>query len=177
MTRERSCDSPPPSPDGKPCPGDDSQDKRCNLHCCGKNWKSSKSSKNLFLQRWTAVGAFGPTTAHAAPLVEEEARGKQGSVTTQHLLVGGDNAMGLQIKLLTATPSVVVSAMIFDIWTSFAIFFGTFSFLFWNIPQIKSAAVNGGWSSWTNYGSCSKVCGGGKKKRTRLEKIVMVNLK
>ena len=36
MTRERSCDSPPPSPDGKPCPGDDSKDKRCNLHCCGK---------------------------------------------------------------------------------------------------------------------------------------------
>lgn len=59
--------------------------------------------------RWTVVGASGPTTGHAAPLVEEEARGKQGSVTTQHLLVGGDNALGLQIKLLTATPSVVLS--------------------------------------------------------------------
>ena len=59
------------------------------------------------------VGAFGPTTAHAAPLVEEEARGKQGSVTTQHLLVGGDSALGLQIKQLIATLSAVVSAIIF----------------------------------------------------------------
>ena len=61
------------------------------------------------------VGASGATTALAAPLVEEEARGKQGSVTTQHLLVGGDSALGLQIKLLTATPSVVVSAKFFDV--------------------------------------------------------------
>ena len=60
------------------------------------------------MQRWTVDGAFGPTTAHAAPLVEEEARGWQGSVTTQHLLVGEDSALGLQIKLLTATPSAVV---------------------------------------------------------------------
>ena len=74
--------------------------------------KNCKSSKNPFVQRWTAVGAFGPTTVHAAPLVEGEARGKQGSVTTQHLLVGGDNALGLQIKLLTATPSAVVFVII-----------------------------------------------------------------
>ena len=80
-----------------------------------ENLENCKTSKNPFLQRWTVVGASGPTTAHAAPLVEEEARGKQGSVTTQHLPVGEDNALGLQIKLLTATPSVVVSAMIFDV--------------------------------------------------------------
>ena len=70
--------------------------------------ENCSSGKNPFLQRWMADGAFGPTTAHAAPLVEEETRGKQGSVTTQHLLVGGDSALGLQIKLLTATPSAVV---------------------------------------------------------------------
>ena len=73
-----------------------------------ENLENCKSSKNPFLQQWTVDGASGPTTAHAAPLVEEEARGKQGSVTTQHLLVGGDSALGLQIKLLTATPSAVV---------------------------------------------------------------------
>jgi len=59
--------------------------------------------------RWTVVGAFGPTRAHAVPLVEEEARGKQGSVTAQHLLVGEDNALGLQIKQLIATLSAVLS--------------------------------------------------------------------
>ena len=58
------------------------------------------------------VGAFGPTRAHAVPLVEEEAREKQGSVTAQHLLVGEDSALGLQIKLLTATPSAVVFVII-----------------------------------------------------------------
>ena len=78
-----------------------------------ENLENYKSSKNPFLQRWMADGALGPTTAHAAPLVEEEARGKQGSVTTQHLLVGEDSALGLQIKLLTATLSAVVSAIIF----------------------------------------------------------------
>ena len=73
-----------------------------------ENIENCKSSKNPLGQRWTVVGASGPTTAHAAPLVEEEARGKQGSVTTQHLLVGGVSAQGWQIKSSTATLSAVV---------------------------------------------------------------------
>ena len=57
---------------------------------------------------WTAVGAPGQTTARAAPLAEEESREEQGSVTTQHLLVGGISVQGWQIKSSTATLSAVV---------------------------------------------------------------------
>ena len=59
-------------------------------------------------QAWTVVGAPGPTTARAAQVAEEESRGEQGAVTTQHLLVGGVSARDWQIKSSTVTLSAVV---------------------------------------------------------------------
>ena len=33
-----------------------------------------------------------------------------------------------------------------------------------------NSVVDGGWSSWSSYGDCSKTCGGGFKTRSRLSK-------
>ena len=49
MSRIRSCDSPPPFCGGISCSGDQSEDKRCNIHCCGKN--SGLKKPNEFIRR------------------------------------------------------------------------------------------------------------------------------
>ena len=66
MTRTRSCDSPPPSCGGVSCSGEKSQDKRCNLHCCGKtqisrNWMNSVLGVDGEWSPWSEEGGCSAT--------------------------------------------------------------------------------------------------------------------
>jgi len=119
MTRERSCDSPPPSPDGKPCPGDDSQDKRCNLHCCAED-----GGWGVWSNDGSCSASCGGGSQRMARLCNSPAPS-----------CGGRQCSGPADQAVDCNT--------------------------------QCCAVDGGWSSWTSYGSCSKACGGGKKKRTR----------
>ena len=38
----------------------------------------------------------------------------------------------------------------------------------YGIPDPNAKPIDGGWSAWSEYGLCSKACGNGLKKRTRL---------
>ena len=108
MSRIRSCDSPPPFCGGISCSGDQSEDKRCNIHCCGNNSNLQKLEE-FHPQGWMAAGVPGPRKVPAARLVEGEGRGGHGPATVRHLLVGEATVLGHQLNSPSATLSVVVT--------------------------------------------------------------------
>ena len=97
-----------------------------------------------------ADGVLGPRKAAAVQLVEGENRGAHGLAAIRNPRVVETNVLGHQPNSPTAMPFVVVMGVYFNIFIILLLL-----------------VVNGGWSTWSDFGTCSEACGGGTKTKHR----------
>ncbi|XP_078342697.1 uncharacterized protein LOC144628471 isoform X5 [Oculina patagonica] len=119
QTRTRSCTSPPPSNGGAPCQGNSLQTLSCNTNICPTDGG------------WSAWGAWESCSQTCGGGAQTRTR----TCTSPPPSVGGAGCVGASSQTQSCNTN--------------------------------ECSVNGGWSSWGAWSSCSLTCGGGSQTRMR----------
>ncbi|XP_060581084.1 scavenger receptor cysteine-rich type 1 protein M130-like [Ruditapes philippinarum] len=175
-SRSRACDNPAPQYGGLPCAGPSSESRSCDLKACPvhggwsrwSSWGSCSVTCGIGLERrdrtcsnpYPGPGGepcYGDARDDRACFVRPCADGVWSSWSTWS--VCSASCLGGISKRTRACNNPTPSPFGHD--------------CVGNDEETKACnsfscpAINGHWTSWTTWGSCSVTCGGGTKKRTR----------
>ncbi|XP_052807330.1 semaphorin-5B-like isoform X6 [Mya arenaria] len=196
-TRNRNCDNPPPSGGGDACLGDSSESEVCNLGSCTQNvnggwglwldWSTCSvscgggvRSRSRSCNDPTPVGE-GRLCVDADDGQEKNSDFEAEACNTAQCI---ENQNGGWSTWIRTSDCTVTCGGGFAVWTRSCdnpIQTGS------GQPCVDErgqeamsetkqltcnhlacpASVNGGWTPWTNYGTCSVTCGGGTQERSR----------
>ncbi|XP_034329440.2 SCO-spondin isoform X1 [Magallana gigas] len=176
QSRSRSCTNPAPQYGGSACPGSSSASQACNTHNCPINGG------------WTSWGSYGSCTVTCGGGTQQRSR----TCTNPAPQYGGANCPWSSTSSQSCNTH---NCPIDGQWTSWGSW-GSCSVSCGGGSQSRSRSctnpapqyggsacpgfsstsqacnthncpINGGWSSWGSYGSCTVTCGGGTQQRSR----------